>query len=598
MVKKAISDSIYMLSLIHKKNKWFIPLKILIIIIDCLKLLINTLYIKFIVDAMISKTIDDVFIIVTIIQISFFILSLLINLLEKRVLERMQFKIQNELQNDFIKQATKHDLQCYEDYDFYNSFTKAMRVADNKAISILNNITSLISSVFSIILLGSVIGVLDYVLMFFIVIMIISSSIDTILSNHVSMELYDASEIINRQAEYLKRVAHHHDFAKEVRAYNLFDFLRKKLNVAFNEKFKMFKITNKKYWNIKLIFSIINSLIISTTLLLYLAYMTMNGHFTIGEFTMLFGAVFTLAGYMANIINVFSNLNFESKYYISNLRKILDYQPKIENSGTLSIDSTKQHTIEFKNVSFTYPNSNNKAINNVSFKINVNEKVAIVGRNGSGKSTIIKLLLRLYDVDSGEILLDNINIKEYNVYDLRACFSTIFQDYKIYAFTIAENIMLNENINSSLIDESLKYVDLYDKIQSCKFQANTYVTKEFDENGVNFSGGELQKIAIARAYVNNCSTMILDEANSALDPIADYEMTTKMINQMNDKMVIFVSHRLNSIVNVEKILVFKDGVLVESGKHEELLKNKSLYYEMYSRQKNAMESYEMLKAYE
>ena len=598
MIKKAISDSFYMLSIINKKNKWFIPLKILVIIINCLRLLINTIYIKFIIDAMVSKTIDDVFILVTIIQISFFILSLLINLLEKRVLERMQFKIQNELQNDFIKQATKHDLQCYENYDFYNSFTKAMRVADNKAISILNNITSLISSIFSIILLGTVIGSLDYVLIFFIVIMIVTSSVDTILSNNISMELYDASEIINRQAEYLKRVAHHHDFAKEVRAYNLFDFLRKKLNTAFNEKFKMFKITNKKYWNVKLIFSIINSLIISTALLFYLVYMTMNGYFTIGEFTMLFGAVFTLAGYMANIINVFSNLNFESKYYISNLRKILDYKPKIENSGKIPIDSKKEHTIEFKNVSFSYPNSNNKAINNVSFKINVNEKVAIVGRNGSGKSTIIKLLLRLYDVDSGEILLDNINIKEYNVYDLRACFSAVFQDYKIYAFTIAENIMLDDNIDYSLVDESLKYVDLYNNIQSFKFHSKTYITKEFDENGVNFSGGELQKIAIARIYVNNCSTMILDEANSSLDPIADYEMTTKLIDQMNDKTVIFVSHRLNSIIDVDNILVLKDGRLVESGKHEELLMNKSLYYEMFSRQKNAMESYEKLKAYE
>ena len=590
-----LDDAVYMIRMIPKK---LIVIKFIIIIFECFRLFLSTIYIKVIIDVILEKTLNKVAIIITIIQLISFVISLFLNMVNHRLLERMQYKIRNDLQNVFIKKAINHDLQCYEDYNFYDNYTKAIRQADSKAIDVLNMILGIINSFFSIFLMIGLISSFNWVLSIFIILMIIITIIDTFLSNKCSMELYEAEESINRKSSYLKQIAHHRQYAKEIRIFNMFDFLIEKLNSAFNEKYKLFKKTNSKYWNIKLVFSIINTLIISPAVLIYLAYLVFEGKIGIGDFSMLFNSIFAVAYYISNILNTSSNLNFESKYYISHLRKILDYKPIIENTGTLDLDNHQLYDIEFKDVSFVYPGHEEYILKNVSFKISKGEKIAIVGKNGAGKTTIVKLLLRLYDPTSGEILINNINIKEYKVNQLRKYFSTILQDYNKYAFTISENILLDTKENEDLVNESLKFSGLFDKIQNLKYKEKTYISREFSEDGVDFSGGEYQKLALSRAFAHDSPFIVFDEANSSLDLLAEYELNSKIMNELKEKSAILISHRLSTTVHANLIIMIDGGKVAEIGTHEELLKNNKLYTQMYHKQIEAYKINQELVKYE
>ena len=583
-MKKMFSNINYVINLVWKKSHTYIFLKIFSVILSCVRLYINSIYLKVIIDSISNRSIDNTFITLTIIQFVSLIMSILNNILINRIMERLEYKIRNDLSIDFVNKTSNLDLRCYEDFSFYDSYSKALRIADYKAINILNLIVSLIDSVISILLLASMIAYLDLILIVFMIALMISNVIDTFLSNEASMKLYEAQETINRQLEYLKRVAHHRQYAKELRVYSMFPFIKAKISSSFLEKFAMFKKTNKNYWNIKLVFSLINNLILTLSILFYLVYQTYNGKFSIGEFTMLFTVVFSCSSYAADIFNVFSNISFENKYYLNNLRRIIDYEPVVETKGGKPINKDELHDIEFKNVYFKYENCDEYVIKNLSFKINKGEKIAIVGKNGSGKSTIIKLVLRLYDVDNGEILIDGLNIKEYDVVQLRNCFSTLLQDFNKYSFSINENISLSMTFNQELVNNSLKKVKMYEKVQSLKQKGDTYITKEFNENGVDLSGGEYQKICLARVFNHNSSFLLLDEVNSALDPYADVELVKQLMSSNYDKSILMISHRICSIAIFDRIIVLDSGRIVEQGSHEELINNKNLYYDIYSKQ--------------
>ncbi|MBR6638811.1 MAG: ATP-binding cassette domain-containing protein [Muribaculaceae bacterium] len=224
---------------------------------------------------------------------------------------------------------------------------------------------------------------------------------------------------------------------------------------------------------------------------------------------------------------------------------------------------------------------------NLSLKIDKGQTTAIVGKNGAGKSTFVKLLLRFYDADSGEILYNGVNIKEYDIESLRNRFATVFQDYKVFALTIAENVLCKEvetDFDNSTVKRALKNsgADLFvDKLEN---KESTVLTREFDEKGTGLSGGEQQKLAVARMFAKDFDLAILDEPSSALDPIAEYQMYESLINATKDKTVIYISHRLSSAVLSDKIFVFDDGTVSESGTHEELMAQTQGYYEMFTLQ--------------
>lgn len=252
--------------------------------------------------------------------------------------------------------------------------------------------------------------------------------------------------------------------------------------------------------------------------------------------------------------------------------------------GEKELDLSDKFEIEFKNVSFKYPNTESYALQNINLKINNGEHLAVVGRNGSGKTTFIKLMCRLYDVTDGEILINGINIKEYSKESIIKLYSVVFQDFKIFSTTLAQNISTNEEYDKERLYDALDKANIKDRVLAMENKESTYLYKDLDKSGVEISGGEAQKLALARALYKDAPIVILDEPTAALDPIAEHEIYNRFNSFVENKTAIYISHRLSSCVFCDKIAVFDKSRLVESGTHQELLTAGEKYFELWNAQ--------------
>lgn len=271
--------------------------------------------------------------------------------------------------------------------------------------------------------------------------------------------------------------------------------------------------------------------------------------------------------------------------YLYDTIRFMEYPPVMQKSDRHIEDLNGGHEIEFRNVSFSYPGSEVRVLHDVSLKLRSGEKLSVVGLNGAGKTTFIKLLCRLYDVDSGEILLDGVDIREYDYDEYMKLFSVVFQDFKLLAFSAADNIFLGTEEESERLDTLFKKVGIDEKIKSLPYGADTMMFKTFDKEGVELSGGEQQKLAIARALYKDSPVVILDEPTAALDPVAEYEIYRQFNDLVSGKTAVYISHRLSSCKFCEHIAVFSEGTVKEYGTHDELVrKSGGIYAEMFKAQ--------------
>ena len=313
---------------------------------------------------------------------------------------------------------------------------------------------------------------------------------------------------------------------------------------------------------------------------------------TLVKKSMLLGDCFVVIN---SITNIAGNINYagevflrldENSLYIDNLRAFLDYEVQSAEDESAPDVPTMQ-TLQLRNVSFLYDGQKDAALRQVNLTVHAGERIAIVGHNGAGKSTLIKLLLRLYDPCEGEILLNGEDIRRYRLSSYRGLYGTVFQDYRLFATDIAENVMLRGNLtdeDEKNIEQALVRSGISEKIRSLPQGIHTTVTKEFDPNGVIFSGGEAQKISIARVFAGGQEIVILDEPTSALDPIAEQEMYRNMFDACEGKTVIFISHRLSSATMADRIYLFENGCIKEQGTHRELLAQNACYADMWHKQ--------------
>lgn len=316
----------------------------------------------------------------------------------------------------------------------------------------------------------------------------------------------------------------------------------------------------------------------------YLGILVIVGKITIGTYSQLLSAGGTLYNAMQSIVYSLQDIAKRSGYMYE-IVKFMEYPPAMEKGTRLTESPAGGHEIEFRNVSFTYPGSEVKVLHDVSIKLKSGEKLSVVGLNGAGKTTFIKLLCRLYDVDSGEILLDGINIREYDYDEYMKLFSVVFQDFRLLAFSAADNILLDDEDDRDSVDSLFEKVGVLEKINSLPKGKETMMFKQFDKEGVELSGGEQQKLAIARALYKNAPVVILDEPTAALDPVAEYEIYRQFNDLVGGKTAVYISHRLSSCKFCDRIAVFSEGTIKEYGPHDELVrKPDGIYAEMFRAQ--------------
>lgn len=326
------------------------------------------------------------------------------------------------------------------------------------------------------------------------------------------------------------------------------------------------------------------NVLISGMIYLLLGIMALKRVISVGSICLYAGCITNFLWHFQKWNQQVSLLKMNTKY----VKQYLDFMD-IKNKkyeGTLPVEKRDddKFMIEFENVSFHYPGSEKNVLENFSIRFNIGERLAVVGRNGSGKTTFIKLLCRLYDPTEGRILLNGIDIKKYDYKEYLSLFSVVFQDFQIPAFTLGQAVAASQEYDEEHVNDAVKKAGLSSLAARMPYGNETYLTKKFDKTGVNISGGEAQKLAIARALYHDTPFVILDEPTAALDPIAEYEVYAKFDELIGTKTAVYISHRLSSCQFCNDILVIDDGKAVQRGSHEKLIDEEGLYAKLWKTQ--------------
>ena len=315
---------------------------------------------------------------------------------------------------------------------------------------------------------------------------------------------------------------------------------------------------------------------------IYLVYLIVQGNISIGDFASMLTATGMLKSNMGEFFDLITRSN-ELSIYADKIKQFYELPSTIENSIDGKQPNENAFSVEFNNVNFKYNNSEFE-LKNINIKINPGEKIAIVGENGVGKTTLTKLLLRLYDPDSGEIKIDNTKISDYDVNKLRYKTGIAFQKPLIYAIPLSENMQLYNEATPEILRNLLDKLHLISILEKNNATLSTELTKEFDKSGIILSVGEAQKVGLSRIMFGDYGLLILDEPSSALDPIAEYELTKMIFDQANKTTTIMIAHRLSTIRNADRIFLIGNGEIIEQGNHDELMNLKGRYYSMFTKQ--------------
>lgn len=496
---------------------------------------------------------------------------------------KFEIKCEGYINSLIFKKAQQVELGCYENPDFFDNYNRATWVVEKGGFKrIIEGSAWTIGSVVSIIFLVIYLISIDPFLLFFIACPIIVIALRT-KKNNIELEKEKEMTPYERQKDYTRRTILLKDFAKEIKTTGIFEVIKKRFNFAVAKNIEVIKKYGRRIALLEAVADFFGEIIPVGGGLGYGCYrLIVLENLDIANFSVLISAITNTRNKLNQLARYFA-MQQKHCLWVQNMRDFLDYEPKLKGG---EIEPEDFESLEFKNVSFRYDGNEKDSLSNVSFKINKGETLAIVGHNGAGKTTLSKLIMRLYDVTEGEILYNGINIKEYNLPKYREKFASVFQDYRIFAMTVAENVLVQEvdEENISLARKALKQSGVYGKIQTLPEVENTLLTREFDDKGALLSGGEAQKVTIARMFAKKFEIAILDEPSSALDPIAESKMYDALMEGTKGKTVFYISHRLSSATQSDRILVFAKGRLTESGTHDELMELEGEYCKMFTLQ--------------
>ena len=490
-------------------------------------------------------------------------------------------RISHRIDNEIIQQVNKLDISYFDNPEFYDNIQNAIR--DSGSLQSLTWTSLMIKSIVQLISHLIIMARLNL----FIPGIIVLCCIPGIISDkYVAKRKYDwqlKRARDDRKVGYLKGILQGKSYAKDIRVFEIQEYFKTK----YVKMWKEWYLEKKKIEKLKMILPFLSSILplLSTAIVLvWVGLGIVNGTNTLGDYSLFGGAASQLLTSVVTFTGVI-NQSYESEMRLNKYADFLKLEPLVLNTGKKAI--TEIDTIEFKNICFTYPNTDRIVLDNISFKICKNQSLALVGLNGAGKTTIVKLLLRLYEPDDGEILINGTNLKEYEIKSYHKCIGAVFQDFARYDLKIRETVALTdiERVEEdSNIVKACNNAELNVDIDSLQNGIDTYLGKTFDPDGLELSGGNWQKIAIAQAFFKQSSLMLFDEPNSALDPEAERNLFEKMKQLGENKCVIYVTHRLSAATTANRILVIENGRSIEYGSHKELMQLRGRYYDLFNKQ--------------